>query len=66
MIVDTVAGIAVASALVHAVSFLMVLASTRRHGAGTRVGLLAGSLIPFLGPVLAIFTAWASRGPRYP
>lgn len=64
LIVDTIAGIAAASALIHAGSFLMVLASTRRHGAGTRIGLLSGSLIPFLGPVLAIFTAWNSRGSR--
>ena len=47
--------------MVHAGSFLLVLASTRRHGAGARIGLLAGSLVPFLGPALAIITVWSCR-----
>ncbi|AOY70837.1 MULTISPECIES: hypothetical protein [Arthrobacter] len=61
---DAIMGIVVASAVVHSASFLLVLGSTGRRGAVARIGMLVGSLVPLLGPVLAIVTAWASRGRR--
>ena len=47
--------------MVHAGSFLLVLGSTRRHGARARIGLLSGSLVPLPGPALAIITVWSCR-----
>lgn len=61
MVGEAITAVAVAFSVLHLGAFLTVLGTTRQHRAGARAGLLAASLVPFFGPVLAVLTAVASR-----
>lgn len=51
-----------AAGVVHVLASLVMLASTKRMRPGARTLLLAVSLlVPVIGPVLAVFTAWSAR-----
>jgi hypothetical protein len=61
MVGQTMVAFLVAAGVFHVGASLVLLATTKRLPPGTRAGLLAGCLlVPLIGPVLAVFTAWSA------
>jgi hypothetical protein len=59
---DAMVSLLAAAGIVHVTASLVMLASTKRMRPGARTFLLAVSLlVPVIGPVLAVFTAWSAR-----